>query len=273
VLYAAVSGFPLVYPTGFSYNAIAGMYLMGLFAALLLACYSRSVGPLLAVAGVLMLLIVATTSIKTNLGIALGVAAASVTYARHFARGLRRAAVPLVALGVVAGFAVSSNDALVERLQRGAGRVALGIEVLESRDDVAGYSAAGSRQEWMRKGLAGWTRNPVFGHGVEAFRARFGITSHSTPVDLLYNSGLIGLGLFYALFGSMAVRLVRLRGADMRSSGAVIFGALVCYMFISLSGTMHYNASLAVFVAIGTAVLRGSSAHKGSPAIASETAL
>ena len=123
----------------------------------------------------------------------------------------------------------------------------------------------------MRKGLTGWTQNPMFGHGVEAFRARFGITSHSTPVDLLYNSGVIGLGLFYAIFVSMAGRLARPRGTAPRTADPVILGALVCYMFISLSGTMHYNASLAVFVAIGTAVLRRPALHRNRPVLAAET--
>jgi hypothetical protein len=271
-LYTAVSGFPLVYPADFSYNAIAGMYLMGLFAALLLSCYRRSSGPLLAVAACFLLLIVATTSIKTNLGVVLGALSAGLAYAGHFAKTLRKTAIPLAALAVVVGFAVASNEALVERLERGVGRVALGVEVLQTRDNVVGYSAAGSREEWMRTGLAGWTQNPVFGHGVEAFRARFGITSHSTPVDLLYNSGVIGFGLFYGIFASMTWRLVRLRDAGLRSASAVIFAALVCYVFISLSGTIHYNASLAVFIAIGAAVLHPRGLRSARPAAASAAA-
>ena len=147
----SISGFPFVYPADFSYNAIAGMYLLGLFVALMLSCYRRSRIPALAMGAILLLLIVATTSIKTNLGILLGAATAGLVYAGRFVKALPRAAIPVIALAVIGLFAVSSNDALVERLQSGAGRVALGIEVLQSRDDGAGYSAAGSRQQWMRR--------------------------------------------------------------------------------------------------------------------------
>jgi len=254
-LFTAISGFPFVYPADFSYNATAGMYLLGLFVALTLSCYMRSRIPALALGAILLLLIVATTSIKTNLGILLGAATAGLVYAGRFVKALPRAAVPLIALAVIGLFAVSSNEVLVERLQRGVGRIALGIEVLQSRDDVAGYSGTNSRQQWMRTGLAGWVENPLFGHGVEGFRNRFGITSHSTPVDLLYNSGLIGFGLFYGIFASMAWRLYRMRHRVPRDAIAVILGGLVCYMFMSLTGTLYYSASLAVFVAISTALL------------------
>lgn len=259
-LFTAVSGFPLVYPVDFSYNAAAGMYLMGLFVALLLSCYRRWRIPALAMAAVLFLLIVATTSIKTNLGILLGATTTAVVYAGRFVKALPRLAIPMIALAAVGFFAVSSNEALVERLQRGGGRIALGIEVLQTRDDVAGYSAADSRQRWMRTGLAGWMENPLFGHGVEGFRNRFGITSHSTPVDLLYNSGLIGFGCFYAVLASIALRLYRARIGGPRAARAVILGVLVCSMFISMTGTLYYSAALAVFVAISTALLsqRGS---------------
>lgn len=37
---------------------------------------------------------------------------------------------------------------------------------------------------------------------------------------------------------------------------AVMLGTLVCYGFITLSGTMHYNPLLATFVALGAALLR-----------------
>jgi hypothetical protein len=215
----------------------------------------------------ILLLIVATTSIKTNLGIVLGAASAGLVYARHFAGTLRRTALPLTALVVLTAFAVSSNEALRERLQEGVGRAALGVEVLQSRDDVEGHSA-----RWMRTGLAGWTQNPLFGHGVEGFRSRFGTTSHSTPVDLLYNSGVIRLGLFYGIFASIVWRLVRLRRTGLRGAGAMIFGALVCYMFISLSGTMHYSASLAVFVAISTALLHQRAFHVGRCVASAEAA-
>lgn len=255
-LYALTSGFPFAYPTDFSYNAVAGLYLFGLFIALLLCTYigSRVVFRLLAL--VLLLHVVATTSIKTNLGIFLGAAAAAFAQFTEFFRVVRRNLISLLVVASILGFAVASSEALVQALQRGMDRVALGVEVLQARDDVPGYSSVGSRAEWFDRGIRGWKENPLFGHGVEAFRSKFDITSHSTPIDLLYNSGLVGLILFYSIFCSLAWRLWSRRGREVSSSAnALILGALVCYGSITLSGTMHYNSFLAAFVGISSALL------------------
>jgi hypothetical protein len=271
-LYTRISGFPFVYPAGFSYNAIAGMYLIGLFVALLSSFYMRSKAPGLVVGAVFWLLIVATTSIKTNLGIALGIMAAGLMYSRHVGKVFGRTAVLLVALAGVVALALTANDALMKRLQEGSNRIAIGIEVLESRDDVQGYAAFDSRARWLSDGLAGWARNPVFGHGVEAFRARFGSTSHSTPVDLLYNSGIIGAGLFYGMFLSLAWRLLQSRDRSSNVVRAIVFGGLVCYLSVSLSGTMHYNPFLAVFMAVSTALLSRPRLRNSRDRVAAEPA-
>jgi len=149
-----------------------------------------------------------------------------------------------------------SNDDLQKVLERGVTRVSIGLSVLQSREDQPGYTAFQYRTIWEREGLSGWLENPVFGYGVEAFRYEFGITSHSTPIDLLYNSGLIGVMLFYGTFGSLAQRLWRVRGVNTRSMGAVIFGTLVCYAFITLSAAMYTNTYLAAFFGLSSQILR-----------------
>jgi len=253
--YTRIEGFPFVYPKDFSYNAVAGIYLLGLFVTFLCSCYWRSRGLFLFVASVLFILEVATTSIKFNIGILLGVIAAGLMYFKHFARTLQRHVVPLTVLVGVLGYAVVSNDALVGILERGIDRVTLGVEVLQARENVPGYSAFESRERWQSDGLKGWLQNPLFGNGVEAFRDRFGITSHSTPVDLLYNFGLIGFTLFYAVFLSVFRRSLRAHDRTWDGLHALIFGASICYSFVSLSAPMHYNAFFAVFVAISATVL------------------
>jgi hypothetical protein len=266
--YTLTQGFPFSFPEDFSYNAIAGMYLFGLFLTLMLTCFSRLLLPWLAVAVVIMLHIVATTSIKTNLGIALGLVAAAFMYTRHFGRLMRRQALILVCLLVGLIFAVSTNESLLDTMQRGAQRVMLGVEVLQAREDLPGYSAFAERGNWSQFGIEGWKQNPVFGYGTEAFRAAYGITSHSTPIDIMYNFGVIGLLLFYGVFASLAWRLLQLEGPRVSNRRALILGGLVCYAFISLSGTIHYNAFLAVFVGISVALLVPSPRTDKTPPIA-----
>ena len=210
---------------------------------------------MLAIAVVILLHIVATTSIKTNLGIALGLAAAAIMYYRHFGRLLRRRLLLLTVLLGGLGFAIASSDKLSDAISHGAGRVFVGVQVLQARDNVAGYSAFGQRDYWRKMGIDGWKLNPVFGYGTEAFRDAYGITSHSTPIDLLYNYGLIGLALFYSVFASLAWRLIIVDRGRASSQRALIFAGMVCYVFMTMSGTLHYNAYLAAFLGISVALL------------------
>jgi hypothetical protein len=253
--YTHTQGFPFSIPEVFSYNAIAGMYIFGLFLALMLSCFVRSNGVLLAIAVVIMLHIVATTSIKANLGIALGLVAAAIMYYRHFGRLLRRKILLLAVLACGLGYAVASNDALVDVMSRGASRVLVGVKVLQARDDVAGYSAFEQRDYWRHVGIDGWRQNPVFGYGTEAFRDDYGITSHATPIDLLYNYGLIGLTLFYGVLASLMWRLLQIDERRLSGQRSLMFGGIVCYLFVSLSGTLHYNVFFAAFVGICASLL------------------
>jgi hypothetical protein len=256
-LYTLTVGFPLNVPPNFSYNAIAGMYLFGLVVAVMISSLTGSRWLLLPIQVLLMMMVVATTSIKTNLGVLLGVTASACVYFKRFVRVLGRNIILLAALAGLLTYLVLSNEQVSGILERGFSRVSVGLEVLQSREDRPGYSGFNYRTAWEREGLSGWVQNPIFGYGVEAFRAEVGITSHSTPIDLLYNSGLIGFLLFYSLFFLVLRRLYRLRHADIGSMGTVIFGALVCYGFITLSATMHYNSFLGAFFALSSQILEG----------------
>ena len=255
-MYTVIEGFPMVRPPEFSYNAVAGIYLAGLFLALLCACYTRHKALFAVIAITFQLLTLATTSIKYNLGILLGLLAAFLLHSGRFSRALRKNALPLSMLAVVLAGVLLSNDALKRTLQVGMDRVALGIEVLQARDNVSGYSSFESRATWLSEGVGEWLRNPLFGYGVEAFRDRYGMTSHSTPVDLLFNSGLIGLTLFYGIFAAMFSRVLHVRAIARDGRLIVITGGWACYLFVSLSAPMHYNAFLALFIAISTSILR-----------------
>ena len=261
-LYTALVGFPFVYPQNFSYNAIALIYLTGLFFSLLYTKYGRLFGLAYLIAGVFFLHIVATTSIKTNLGLVLGVAIASLVYFRRTIAAARRNVLAIVVLAVAFFYALGTNDALMASIDRGVDRVSLGIEILRTREDIPGYTGFDKRSNWQAIGIDGWLRSPVFGNGVESFRSENGITSHSTPIDLLHNSGLIGFALFYAMLGSLGWRLVASDGG-VRQFRYIVLSFLVCFSFITLSGTMHYNVFLAAFLAVSVAVLRGRTSDTG----------
>lgn len=253
--YSLTTGFPFKYPEDFSYNTIAGMYLFALFITLIFGAYFRVTALPLALAVVLLALIAATTSIKTNLGVVLGIGGSGVLY---FKLSLRNAVRNIMIIAVLASgvvYGVMSNEALLERVQHGYDRVSLGLAVLTNREGDSGSIGLATRQGWKNEGLKGWFTNPVFGYGVEGFRATFGITSHSTPIDLLYNSGLIGCSLFYAMFASVAWRLLGARNPHWRGVRARIATILITYSFISLSGLIYYEPLVAIFVAVSSALI------------------
>ena len=253
--YTLLSRFPFAFPEEFSYNAIAGMYLFGLFATALSGwCLRRHVMATL-ISLMLLLLIAATTSIKTNLGVMLGTIASGVMYIRFSLRAFLRYSLPLAAFLGLLAYAVSSNGPIMERVEAGLARVSIGANLLLSREEDVGNIGLDQRKQWKDEGIQGWIANPIYGEGVEAFRAEFGITSHSTPVDLLYNTGLIGFSLFYALFASIAWRVIGKRNGRERGLRGLVLAALACYAFISVSGTMYYDVNLAAVFAMSAALL------------------
>jgi O-antigen ligase len=255
VYYTRTSGYPFSYPEDFSYNTIAGMYLFGLFMTALYGWHKQSrILPIL-LGMVLLLLIGATTSIKTNLGVLIGAVAASLLSFKYALRAIARNAILGAAFVGVIAYAVISNQSLMDRVQGGYTRVSMGADVLVAREDKTGGAGLGKRENWAQIGIRGWVSNPVFGEGVEAFRGDFNYTSHSTVVDLLYNTGLIGFMLFYAIFASIAWRLFQARDLVARSPRGLVFGALACYAFISLSGTMYYDVFLSAVMAISAALV------------------
>ncbi|HUI59263.1 MAG TPA: O-antigen ligase family protein, partial [Steroidobacteraceae bacterium] len=183
----------------------------------------------------------------------LGGFAAFIVYFRESLRLLRRHLLMLLLGLCLIGYFVAWSDLAVKGLARGVDRVSLGVNVLQTREDKAGYEGFEERAYWARQGLKGWANNPLFGHGVEAFRAKYGITSHSVPIDLLYNTGVIGLLLFYGVYASLVWRLFR-SGAS-PSARALTLAVVVCNVFMSFSGTLFYQTFLAGSIAIGAALM------------------
>src|ERR1700692_4555918 len=175
VAYTLISGFPFSYPEGFSYNTIAGMYLFGLFITVIFSAYVRSRILPMAIGPVLMVLVAATTSIKTNLGIAMGIAASTLLYFKVSIREVIRTSFYLAIFAAAIVYGLKANPTVTERVQHGYERVSTGLAVLTHREGDSGATGLGTRQGWTKEGLKGWANSPVFGHGVVGFRAYTGV--------------------------------------------------------------------------------------------------
>jgi O-antigen ligase len=254
-VYTIVTGFPFRIPDDLPYNAIAAVYLYGFFCVLLYGCFTRAVALPALLAIVMLLHVVVTTSIKTNLSVVLAAAAVAFCYFRQSAILVRRYLVIMLAGIALVVYLVLSNEGATERLQYAAARMEVGIKVLQTREDQSGYGGFDERAYWLKEGLSAWSRNPIFGGGVEAFRFRYGITSHSTAVDLLYNTGLIGFGLFYSMLASLVWRLLKPGRSVARGVKATVLAVVASYVFVSLSGLVYYQLFLGLLVAASAVLL------------------
>ena len=106
--------------------------------------------------------------------------------------------------------------------------------MLESDKQLPGYSGYNERKYWIKQALYGWMDKPILGHGVQAFRIKYGTTSHSTPIDLLYNYGVIGFFLFYSIFVSIFIRIYCTKSYKFNIINISIFGFLVSYFLAKL---------------------------------------
>lgn len=120
-----------------------------------------------------------------------------------------------------------------------------------------GYSGDGSfdiRQQMIYMGIELWLSSPLFGHGNEAFRVMSGLGtySHSTPIELLANYGVIGLVCYYLFYVLLIRRLLPMaRSQDdyFRVYGIWTLLSFACILFWSLFAVCYYEKPIAMFLA------------------------
>lgn len=144
VLYTLTSGFPFALPEDFSYNSIAAMYFFGFLMTITYGAYIRRTLLPLSAAAILLLLVAGTTSIKYNLGSALGVIGATTLYFQPSIKSISRAILVLVALAGGVAYLVGSNPDLSERVHNGFTRVSLGFSVLADTRERYGVHRTGN---------------------------------------------------------------------------------------------------------------------------------
>lgn len=98
--------------------------------------------------------------------------------------------------------------------------------IFEFRTIYVSESSILAREGMYLEGLKMWLSSPIWGRGFEAFRLEggFGQYSHSNPVELLANHGLLGFFAYYALHLLILVKSYRLfRGGNPWARSRVIW--------------------------------------------------
>lgn len=79
---------------------------------------------------------------------------------------------------------------------------------LESHDTSIGET---SRVRLLRRGVLGFLEQPIFGHGLGSYTNRFGEDPHNDYTRLLFETGIMGTFLFFALILTVIRRLLKIR--------------------------------------------------------------
>lgn len=141
------------------------------------------------------------------------------------------------------------------------------IATIWRRDDAVVAASDQSRWGLIRMGIEGWKQKPLFGQGFNSFNQRsssvigFSTYAHNNYVELLYNTGAIGLILNYLPKLILVIKLLNKVRIDKtnRFSCALLSSMIVLLMY-DMAVVSYYYLSLNYIWIIGASyILRNSS--------------
>lgn len=191
-------------------------------------------------------------------------------------------AIPLsVATALILSAATRPNDRSLlrwirEHMAIGVAGVVLGVMATflvwyspygtRVRDLLSGKTddSAVKRADMGVAGIQLWMRSPVLGAGLEQFRAHDGGSySHSTPVEILVSTGLIGFALYFGsllLLGKQSLLLAhRARGTHLASLAVIVAMLAGIFTFFNLFAVMYGDRLLWPLLGAFSGVVYGQS--------------
>jgi len=91
------------------------------------------------------------------------------------------------------------------------------------------------RAKVLLKAHKGFLDKPVFGHGLTYFRKNFGTLPHSDYFKILYEFGLVGIGLFIGFLATIFALLVKTTSKDNGSYNYISVAALFSFLIFCIS--------------------------------------
>lgn len=99
-----------------------------------------------------------------------------------------------------------------------------------------------TRAEFIELGIGMWLNSPIYGDFCRSWKT-FGTYSHSNPVELLINHGIIGFGLYYVYYFIYLVRFYLpciKSGVDFLVARSVFIGCFFLMFFLWEFGAVNY---------------------------------
>ena len=105
--------------------------------------------------------------------------------------------------------------------------------------------SVGERSHMIQTAFELWQSKPILGWGVDAFKSvgGFGVYSHNNFLEILSNNGLLGFSFFYAAYGLLVVRIIKIR--KHLTTGDVLW-LVLCFlaMLMADAGGVNYYSKL-----------------------------
>jgi O-antigen ligase len=117
-------------------------------------------------------------------------------------------------------------------------------------------SVQGQRSELVKRGIQFWEESPILGSGINNYRylhqKKFGysIYSHSTPIELLVGTGIVGTLFYYIFFLLFFYRFIRYYRKTKSFLYIAFIAALLSLMLISFGQRMYADFYQFFFLAL-----------------------
>ena len=140
------------------------------------------------------------------------------------------------------------------------------IATLWQRSDVVVATSDQGRWNLIRLGIEGWKEKPVFGQGFNSFGKRSSIAigystyAHNNYVEILYNSGVIGLILLYLPKIVLSVSLYKkIKNDKTNQFDCFILSSMLVLLMYDMAVVSYYYLSLNyIWIFASAYVLHGS---------------
>ena len=79
--------------------------------------------------------------------------------------------------------------------------------------------STGERKYFIQIGLEFFQNNPIWGHGLDTFRFLnpMGVYAHNNYIEVLVGMGIVGFGLFYAIYATLIKKMFEMDNKQMRN--------------------------------------------------------
>lgn len=103
---------------------------------------------------------------------------------------------------------------------------------------------------FIKQGIAGFTDQPIMGHGVNAFSSYYQTYSHCNYIELLFNGGLVAFVLFYGIHFHLFKNLSNLYDKKLKALCVFLLLYLLLTDFAAVTYYTKYSLYLLIFISV-----------------------